>query len=394
MRRDSKYFVVGAILVVVLVAVFFSVSFVTNALSDQLSTVYVKHVDGAPNLAAPGSEAFWSSVPSYNVPLIESISYVGSPSGHTDYVNVQMAWTDPGSGPELMVRMAFPAPSDFAAVAPALGIPMLNDTANHRVISMANSSCLYTFESCYGGNYPQDVGFLPLATSTHTSTPEQAMVILGIAPGANTAGWYKVSYKPKMVPGTSGGLGTGSGGAAELWIWSRNPTDNAPSDPGYPGITYPNGTVLDTSHFGLPSHSSYAIDGYTNASSFYQIGGVPPSSMFPFINTPQFYTTNYSSIHDTTNMMNPYEVQAKGTYSGGMWVVEFVRPLTTSSAFGENRYQLQMDPNSSDSYYIGFAVSQESSGQTYLLYYNSVSFWWRFNFQSTSGFNGYNPNFP
>ncbi|MDG6999941.1 MAG: hypothetical protein JRN15_12595, partial [Nitrososphaerota archaeon] len=238
---------------------------------------------------------------------------------------------------------------------------------------------------------PQDVGFIPLAQGNQYVYPEQAIVMLGMAPGANSDAWYAVSYKPKMVLGTTGALGTGSGGAAEMWIWSRSPTDNSSSDPYYPGIAYPNGTSLNSAAFGMPSHASYAIDGYTNATSFYQIGGMPGSSVYPYLNTPQFYTNNLSSIQDTSEAMNPFQVQAKGVTpsTGGNWVVEFVRPLTTSSSYGQNKYQLQMNTSSIQSYHIAFAVSQEAASQTYLIYYNSVSFWYMFNFQTSSGFNGY-----
>jgi hypothetical protein len=393
MRRDSKYLFVGTAFVIVLIVVFFSSSFLINAGSDQLATIYVKEVSGGPDFSNPGGESFWPSVPSYMVPMIESISYVGSPSGHTAAATVQMAWTSSTPVPELLIRMEFSAPSGFSATPPALTVPILNDTTHNRVTPMYNASCIYTFSSCYGGLYPQNVGFFPLAQGTGHMYPEQAMVILGISPGANTTGWYQVSYKPKMVPGTSGALGTGAGGAAEMWIWSRAPTDNSSSDTAYPGIAYPNGTSIDPSAFGMSRHASYALDGYTNATSFYQLGGVPPSSQFPLINTPTFYTTNYSSIRSTNRMMNPFEVQAKGQYINGQWVVEFVRPLTTPSNFGENNFQLQMNSKTTSNYFISFAVSQESAGQTYLIYYNSVSFWWRFNFQTTSGLNGYNGNF-
>lgn len=389
MQRDSKYFFVGVVFVVFLIIVFFSLSFVINASSDQLSTIYVKQVAGPPDFTNPGGEAFWSSVPSYSVPLIESISYPGSPSGHSGPATIQMAWTSTPT-PELLIRMAFPA-SPGLTTPPSLGVPLLNDTTRNKVMPMYNASCIYTFSSCYGGSYPQDVGFLPLAQG-HTY-PEQAIVLLGINPGANTNGWYQVSYKPKMVPGTSGALGTGAGGAAEIWIWSRSPTDNSSFDTAYPGISYANGTSIDPSVFGMPRHASYAIDGYSNASSFYQLGGVPPSAQFPIINTPGFYTSNYTNIEGIRGMMNPYEVQAKGQYINGEWVVEFARPLSTPSSFGENKFQLQLNPSSPSNYFVAFGVSQESAGQTYLIYYNSVSFWWRFNFQSTSGFNNYNGNY-
>ncbi|MGI0085869.1 MAG: hypothetical protein ACREBQ_12385, partial [Nitrososphaerales archaeon] len=200
--------------------------------------------------------------------------------------------------------------------------------------------------------------------------------------------WYAVSYKPKMVLGTSGALGTGGGGNAELWLWSSNPTDNSPLDTGYPGLHYPNGTAVSTAAFGLPAGASYAIDGYTNASSFYQIGGLPgpKSSQFPYINTASTETNNLSSI-STAQLMNPFEVQAKGNYGSGTWTVEYVRALTTPATYGENAVQMQMNPKQGGNYHIAFAVSQGQASQTYLIYYNSVSFWWAFNFVSPSGFN-------
>lgn len=393
MRRDTKYFAVGTVFLVLLLGVFMSTSYIINVGSDQVSTIYVTRVNGSPNFSNPGSEPFWSSVPTYSVPMIESISYTGSPAGGTTEANVQMAWTDSSGQAELLIRMAFDAPGGFAANPPPLGIPMLNDTLRNRVFPMYNSSCAYQFSRCFGGSYPQDVGFIPLATGPSHRYPEQAIVILGMAPGAKTNGWYQVSYKPKMVPGTSGALGTGSGGAAEFWIWSRGPTDNSSSDLAYPGVAYPNGTAVDPSVFGMPRHASYALDGYANSSSFYQIGGMPPSAQYPIINTPQLMTANYTSITDFSHVMNPFEVQAKGQYINGQWVVEFVRPLVTPGAYGENRFQLQMNPASGQNYFISFAVSQESASQTYLIYYNSVSFWWRFNFQGASGFNGYSSNY-
>lgn len=391
MRRTTKYFFIGMTLVVAYVLIFFSLSYAINATENQIQTISVPLVNGTPNFSNPGGESFWSNVGTYHIALIPSNEYPGSPSGHTDWVDVQMAWTKTTGTPELMIRMEFPSFGPISSTAPKLTVPMVNDTATGKIMPLYNSSCVYPTSSCFGGTYPQDVGFLPLAQGTQYVYPEQAIVMLGISPGANTDAWYAVSYKPKMVLGTSGGLGTGSGGAAELWIWSRSPTDNSSSDPYYPGMTYPNGSSLDSGTFGMPSHESYAIDGYNNASSFYQIGGMPNSSMFPYINTPQFYTSNLSSIQNPTQAMNPFEVQSKATVpsASGNWVVEFVRPLSTSSENGENQYQLQMNPSSVKSYHIAFAVSQESASQTYLIYYNSVSFWYMFNFQTSSGFNGY-----
>ncbi len=395
MRRTSKYFFVGISLVIVYWLIFLSVSYAINGGENQLATIYVTQVSSGPNFQNPGGESFWSSIPATNVPLIAANSYPGTPSGYTDHVSVKMAWTPSGGG-LLMIRMEFPPYKTVSSTPPSLGVPVVNDSSHSQLVPMYNSSCIYPYESCYGGTYPQNVGFLPLAIGPSYVYPEQAIVMLGMHPGANTDGWYQVSYKPKMVLGTSGALGTGSGGDAELWIWSRSPTDNSSS--AYPGIKFLNGTNVDPSMFGMPPHASYAIDGYTNATSFYQLGGIPPSSQFPFINNAQLYTTNLSSVSvPVSQLTNPFEVQAKGqtpsAQTNNDWVVEFVRPLQTSTANGENNYQLQMNTSSSQNYHIAFAVSQEAASQTYLIYYNSVSFWWNFNFQTTSGFNGYNDQF-
>lgn len=393
MRRTSKYFWVGVTWVFVLFISMFTVSYVINAYSSQLSTFYVPKVSGVPNLQNPGSEAFWSGVSTESVPLIPSSNY--PPSGETDLAKVQMAWTNATGVPELIVKLQFPNFGSSPSYGSSVGAPMLNDTGNPagRLFSMYNSTCLYPTSSCYGGLYPQDVGFYQLAQGSQYTYPEQAMVILGIHPGANTSGWYQVSYKPKMVPGTTGALGTGSGGSAELWLWSSNPTDNSSSDSSYPGLKYPNGTAVSTSSFGLGAHASYAIDGFANSTSFYQIGGLPGSSQFPYINNQGLYGQNLSSMTSVSQLMNPFMVQSKGVYNSqsNSWTVEFVRALQTSSLsqFRENNYQLQMNPASSSDYYIAFAVTQGQGSETYLLYYSSVSFWWGFNFQTNSGFPGY-----
>jgi len=213
-----------------------------------------------------------------------------------------------------------------------------------------------------------------------------------MSPGANTDAWYAVSYKPKMVMGTPGALGTGSGGQAELWTWSSNPTDNSSQDSGYPGLRYPNGSIVSTSSFGLPQRASYAMDGYSNASAFYQIGGMPNSSQFLYINDPSVETNNLSCITAVSNLLNPFEVQAKGSYDPGSnsWTIEFARNLVTSSQFGENMYQEQFNTSNPKNYHIAFEVNQGQASETYLLYYGSVSFWWRMNFMGTPGFVGYN----
>ena len=396
MRLTTKYFFVGLTFVLVLALVFFTVSFLLNVESTQINTFYVKEVNGTPNFSNPGGESFWGNVRTVTVPMIASSNY--PPSGATNNVKVQIAWTGSTATPELLIKLVFSNYGSGPSYASPVPFYVNNSLANpNGGVSQAyqNFSCTNQFSSCFGSFYPQNMGLLPLATGTSYVYPEQSSVLLGMSPGANTDAWYNVSYKPKMVMGTAGALDTGAGGQSEVWLWSSNPTDNATQDAGYPGLTYPNGTSVSTAAFGLPSHASYAIDGYMNSSAFYQIGGLPNSSQFLYINNPSLETNNVSSVQRVSYYMNPFEVQAKGHYdsNSNTWTVEYVRSLTTSSANGESNYQAQFNPNNPNNYYIAFEVNQGQASETYLLYYGSVSFWWRLNFQGTPGYVGYNENY-
>jgi hypothetical protein len=384
-------------LVIAFSLIFFSVSFLINVESDQINTFYVHDVHGVPNFASPGSESFWQGVQTVTVPLIPSSNY--PPSGATSTVQVQIAWTSATAVPELLVKLKFSNYGSGPSYSSPLN-PYVNDSGYTppQIMPMyQNFSCTSQFSKCFGAQYPQDTGLLPLATGSSYIYPEQASVVLGMSPGANTSGWYSVSYKPKMVMGSAGALDTGAGGQAELWMWSSNPTDNATQDSSYPGLNYPNGTALSTSTFGLPPHSSYAIDGYMNSSAFYQLGGMPLSSQFLYLNNPALETNNLSNISmpPTSQLMNPFEVQAKGAYSASSnsWTVEYARPLVTSTANHENAYQEQFNTSATSNYWISFEINQGQASETYLMYYGSVSFWWRLNFQGTPNYVGYNPQF-
>src|SRR5579872_2130734 len=391
MRLTTKYFFVGTALVASFVLIFFTTSFLINSASNQINTFYVSKVNGVPNFANPGGEAFWSGVPAITVPLIPSSNY--PPSGQTQQVSVQIAWTSATASPQLLVKMKF---ANYGS-GPSYASPVpfyVNDTAypNGQVMqAYQNASCTSQYSSCFGNLYPQDMGTLPLATGPSYVYPEQATVLLGISPGANTDAWYAVSYKPKMVMGTPGALDTGSGGQAEFWLWSSNPTDNSSQDTGYPGLSYPNGTSLNTASFGLPPHASYALDGYANSSGFYQLGGMPNSSEFLYLNNPSLETQNLSGIGTVSGVWNPFEVQAKGSYdpSSNTWTVEYARNLITSSQYGENNFQDQFNTSNPNNYYLGFEINQGQASETYLMYYGSVSFWWRLNFQGTPGYVNY-----
>jgi hypothetical protein len=67
--------------------------------------------------------------------------------------------------------------------------------------------------------------------------------------------------------------------------------------------------------------------------------------------------------------------------------------MVTSSQYHENSYQEQFNTSNPSNYWISFEINQGQASETYLMYYGSVSFWWRLNFQGTPNYVGYNPQF-
>jgi hypothetical protein len=386
MKLTTKVFFIGFAFVLILAGIFFTVDYLVNNASSNIQTIFVPLVSGAPDLNNPGSESFWSSASSYKVYLEPSLAFTGSTAGKTSIVTVKMAWINSPT-PELVALLSF---ANVGSGPSYSNNPPLINFSGKITPLIPNPSCSYNITgnstSCFGGFYPQDVGNFPLYYNSSYNYPEQASIWWGLAPGANTTTFFEVSYKPKMVLGTSGTLGTGSGGAAEIWTWSSNPTDNSSNDKGYPGIFFANGTAVYPQNFGMPTDESYAIDGYTNGSSYFQIGGIPPRSIIPVANT--LAAMNFTNSHiASSSLFNPFEVQAHGVYSSSSnsWKVEFVRPLITSANLGENTLQEQFNPNVGQTYYVAFSVTQGNAGEAFLQYYNSVSFWWQLRLQRGSG---------
>ena len=129
MRRTSRYFFIGMTLAIVYALIFFSVSFLINAGSNQLSTIYVAQVNGQPSFSNPGQEAFWNNVQSHVVPLIEANSYPGSPSGGTSTVTVKMAWENVTGTAQLLVLMTFANAGSTANWVGNQPVPIVNNTS-------------------------------------------------------------------------------------------------------------------------------------------------------------------------------------------------------------------------------------------------------------------------
>lgn len=271
-------------------------------------------VTGAPNYTAPGSETFWSSIPWTDVPLSASVAPGG---GHTPDILVKSAndgfniymlfrWND-------SVGPSFGASSELYEASNGTLLPL--DPEN-----TANVKQLFYNSSYY---YPDRVAMLWFLASL--STRRQA---------------------PAMQLGSDGAI---TGGAANIWHWQSNPTDNDPNDTGFPGgYTNPSGAPI------FPDDNvSFAEDDYTNTTGFYVIAGsfgVGSPNLDPYADPFVVHVGNYFS----------------GVYED--WTVEMVRSFLTS----DPTYRVQLATGST--YYVAFAVWNGRMGES--SHIKSVSQWY------------------
>jgi cytochrome b558/566 subunit A len=146
----------------------------------------------------------------------------------------------------------------------------------------------------------------------------------------------QMQLAPKMMLGSNGAL---TGGAAEIWHWQTNPTDNNPNDTGFPGgYTDPLGNPIYP-----PDNLSFAEDDYTNTTGFFTIGG---------------------SFGNSTPNLDPYadpfivHVGSYYSYSNKTWTVEMVRSFTAN----DPQYRVQLATGSF--YYVAFGVWQGKLGES------------------------------
>jgi len=271
-------------------------------------------VTGAPNYTAPGSESFWDEISWTDVPLAASVSPGG---GHTPDVLVKSAndgfniyilfrWND-------SVGPSFGSASEIYAASNGTLLPLNPaDTAN--VKQLFYNSTYY---------YPDRVAML---------------WFLGNVSGQQQS--------PAMELGSNGAI---TGGAAEIWHWQSNPTDNSPNDTGFPGGY----TDLSGSSVYPPDNVSFAEDDYTNSTGFYVIGGnfgAGSPNLDPYADPYVVHVGNYFSDSNKT------------------WTVEMVRSFMISDA---STYRVQLVTGSS--YYVAFAVWNGKLGESSHL--KSVSQW-------------------
>jgi DMSO reductase family type II enzyme heme b subunit len=281
---------------------------------SQFTNLVSYRVTGAPNYTSPGSEAFWNTIPWTTVPLAASVAPGG---GHTSILFVKSA----------------------------------NDGFNIYMLFQWNDSVGPSFGSATEVYRSTNGSLLPLNPATTANVTQLFYNSTYYYPDRVAMLWFLENaatrqQSPAMMLGSNGAI---TGGAANIWHWQSNPTDNDPNDGGFPGgYTNPAGTAVFPNN-----NASFAEDDYTNTTGFYVIAGnFGPASpnLDPYGDPFIVRSGNYYSNMDKT------------------WTVEMVRSFTTP----DSQYRVQLTTGSTN--YVAFAVWNGKLGESSHL--KSVSQWY------------------
>ena len=271
-------------------------------------------VSGAPNYALPGTEPFWDTISWTQVPLAASVSPGG---GHTPNVLVKSA----NDGYNIYVLFRW---ND--SVGPSFGFSSeMYASPNGTLLPLNPADTAQAKQLFYNSTYYYPDRVAMLWFLENASERQQS---------------------PAMQLGSDGAI---TGGAAEIWHWQTNPTDNSPNDTGFPGgYTDPSGAAVYP-----PDNMSFAEDDYTNTTGFYVIAGsfgASAPNLAPYSDPYIVHVGNYFSDSNKT------------------WTVEMVRSFTTDTS----AYREQLTTNST--YYVAFAVWNGLLGES--SHIKSVSQWY------------------
>ncbi|HYM38638.1 MAG TPA: ethylbenzene dehydrogenase-related protein [Thermoplasmata archaeon] len=272
-------------------------------------------VDGAVNYSDPGGEAFWSSIAWTDVPLVASIAPGG---GHTSDVRIKSA----NDGFNVFVLFQW------------------NDSAGPSFAS--NTELWRAPNGTLMPLTPADTATVKQLYSNATYYYQDRAALLWFLPQS-----LGRQQTPDMMEGSDGAI---TGGAAEIWHWQSNPTDNSPLDAGFPG------GYTDTA--GNPiypaNNLSFAEDDYTNMTGFFTIPG-------------SFGATAPNLVPG----MDPFQIRVGSSYSQTtkQWTVEMVRAFTMPQA---KTYCVQLAAGAT--YDTGFAIWNGRQGESAA--YKSVSQWY------------------
>ena len=272
-------------------------------------------VDGSVNYSAPGTERFWQGIGWTDVPLVASVAPGG---GHTPDVQIRSA--NDGFNIVVLLRWNDTAGPSFAANdelwRASNGTLMLLNPAD-----TANVTQLFYNATYYYQDRAAMLWFLPQSLDRQQT--------------------------PVMVLGSEGAI---TGGAAEIWHWQSNPTDNNLLDTGFPGgYTDSLGNAIYP-----PDNLSFAEDDYTNMTGFFTI--------------PGYFGAGAPNLAPEAD---PFLIHVGSSYSNAtkQWTLEMVRTFTTSQT---GAYCVQLAAGST--FYTAYAIWNGRLGESAA--YKSVSPWY------------------
>ncbi len=278
-------------------------------------------VNGSPNYTSPGTESFWKTINWTNVPLAASVSPGG---GHTSNLLVKSA--NDGFNVYMLLRWNETDGPSYASNGELYAAP------NGSLLSLPPGPASNITKLFYNSTYYYQDRAAVLWFVNNESQRQQS---------------------PAMQLGTDGAI---TGGAAEIWHWQSNPTDNNPNDTGFPG------GYTDTAGNPIypPDNLSFAEDDYTNTTGFFIIAGS--------------FGANASNLVPNAD---PFDIHVGSYYSfsNKTWTVEMVRSFTTSDA---PQYRVQLKTGSS--YFMAMAVWQGKLGES--AEFKSVSQWYNITISS------------
>ena len=296
-------------------------------------TIVAYKIKGSANLASPGSESFWKSIPWVKIPLSANVPN----GGHTPYILVKMA----NNGSYLFVLLSWNAtvPSHMMSSVFSLGggppgyAPLWYNQSSGQYIPAPPRSLEETVVKSYYVNstyYSQDRVAIMWYLGGQSGTPDDCMVV-----------------------GKPNGGALEAGGAADIWDFMMGATWNT-TQPFHVGVNYPteplykfydwwNKNVSFTGVDYPAPRYGFALNLYTNATDLYEVG----------LGTGLFYTDV------ATNQTDPYVVQASAYNGSNYWIVEMVRPMGTPA--GASNYEVDLQPGST--YDVAFAVWQGYYGE-------------------------------
>ncbi len=272
-------------------------------------------VTGAADYGDPGGEAFWQGIPWTDVPLVASIAPGG---GHTPDVRIRSA--NDGFNLVLLFNWNDTQGPSFASNTELWraqnGTLMTLDPANTTGVTQLYYNATYYYQDRAAALF-----FLPQSLGRQQT--------------------------PAMVLGSDGAL---TGGAAEIWHWQSNPTDNSPLDTSFPGgYTNASGAPI------YPADNlSFAEDDYTNLTGFFTV--------------PGYFGAGAPNLVPEAD---PFAIHVGSSYSSAakQWTVEMVRSFTTPQTAP---YSVQLVPGTS--YYTAYAIWNGRLGESAA--YKSVSTWY------------------